>query len=311
MKLLKPLLCAGILFVSPALLWAEVPPLPEAQLRSTADLIVTGTVSSIMLESKEYDILGIDGADRPAVQDITVRTNYLIEVKVNKVEKGAPTSTVVGALGYSVQLPPGATGGTGHYYIDQGGIQHYITDLKRGSKVRVFLSPPVRADGARELLSPNGFLISPVPPLPEALLRSYADLIVTGTVSSITLVSKENLTIVGSTMPAVRTNYRVEVKVNKVEKAVEKGDLRSTVVDALGYSVQLPPGVTGGTGHYYIDQGGNSHDITGHYYIDQGGNSHDITDLKKGSKVRVFLSPQVQPDGARELLFPNGFLILP
>ncbi len=53
MNLLNPLLCAGILFVSPALLWAVVPPLPEAQLWSDADLIVTGTVRSIMLESKE------------------------------------------------------------------------------------------------------------------------------------------------------------------------------------------------------------------------------------------------------------------
>ena len=154
MKLLKPLLCAGILFVSPALLWAEVPPLPEALLRSYADLIVTGTVSSITLVSKEN--LTIVGSTMPAV-----RTNYRVEVKVNKVEKGAPTSTVVGALGYSVQLPPGVTGGTGHYYIDQGGNSHDITDLKKGSKVRVFLSPQVQPDGARELLFPNGFLILP------------------------------------------------------------------------------------------------------------------------------------------------------
>ena len=305
MKLLKPLLCAGILFVSPARLWAALPPLPEAELRSTADLIVTGTVSSIMLESKEY--LDMGGGGRPAVNSLAVRTNYLVEVKVNKVEKGAPSSSVVRALGYSVQLPLGATGDSGHHYMDQGGISHDITDLKRGSKVRVYLSPQVRSDGARNLLSPNGFLISPVPPLPEDLLRANADLIVTGTVSSIKLVSKENLGIVGSDKPAVRTNYLVEVKVNKVEE----GALSSSVVSALGYSVQLPPGATDDTGHYYIDKHGYIHSITGFYYIDKDGNSHYITDLKGGSKVRVFLSWQVLPDGARRLLFPNGFLILP
>jgi len=153
MNLLKPLLCAGILFVSPALLWAEVPPLSEAQLKKDADLIVTGTVRSIFLESKEkFEIGGPDGA--PAVQ-----TNYLIEVKVDKVEKGAPTSNVVGALGHDLQLPPMAVGSTGHY-ADNAHDKH-ITDLKKGSKVRVFLSNHVRSDGARQLLFPNGFQILP------------------------------------------------------------------------------------------------------------------------------------------------------
>jgi hypothetical protein len=138
-----------LLALSPARSSAEVPPLPEEELKSKADLIILGTVNAMrQSEAREGE---------------TVRTNYLIDVTIWSAEKGRPSAPnrPVGARGWRLKSAPDRSAGpSGHYYLSSGGDRIKLSDLRPGSKVRMYLGPQL-TDGTRELISPNGFQILP------------------------------------------------------------------------------------------------------------------------------------------------------
>jgi hypothetical protein len=125
----------------------EVPPLPEAELESEADLIVEGVVTKTQITEKKEGEL--------------VKSYYLLEVKVDTTLKGklSGRSGIVGARGWRLKSAPnGYAGASGHYSIT--GREGPLSDAEVGSKIKLYLEGQEK-DGTRKIVGPNGFELTP------------------------------------------------------------------------------------------------------------------------------------------------------
>lgn len=119
-----------------ATLLAELPPQSPSQLEQGSDLIVTGVVKRIYTSDEARDRGMVD-------------TRYLLEIAVERVEKGqaAKSGEILFVRGWRAKnRPDGWVGPGGHMGI---------SSLKPGQKVRAYLDR--EDDGGHEPLLPNGF----------------------------------------------------------------------------------------------------------------------------------------------------------